>query len=128
MEHERLPKMKQYAETVRDFEEALRLTPSIDWLHRDYGFFRATCSESNYRDGKKAVELAKKAIELAGKDADWEYHAALAAAYAEASQFDKAVAEQTKALEDKSLDREDRDKMEQRLKLYGEEKPYRDVE
>jgi tetratricopeptide (TPR) repeat protein len=121
-------KMKQYAEAVLDFEEALRLAPSMDWLHHSYAFFRATCPESDYRDGKKAVELAKKAIELADSDADWEYHATLAAAYAEAGQFDKAVEEQTKALEDKSLDREDRDKMEQRLKLYREKKPYRDVE
>jgi tetratricopeptide (TPR) repeat protein len=121
-------KLKQYAEAVRDFEEALRLAPSMDWLHREYAFFRATCPESNYRDGKKAVQLAQTAMELAGKDADWEFHAALAAAYAEAGQFDKAVEEQTKALEDKSLDREDRTKMEQWLKLYREKKPYRDVE
>ncbi len=121
-------KIKQYAGTVRDFEEALRLAPTMDWLHRDYAFFRATCPESTYRDGKKAVELAQKGIELAGKDADWKYHATLAAAFAEAGQFDKAVEEQPKALEDKSLDREDRDKMEQRLKLYREKKPYRDVE
>jgi tetratricopeptide (TPR) repeat protein len=121
-------KRKQYAEAVRDFEEAMRLAPSMDWLHRYYAFFRATCPEARYRDGKKAVELAKKAIELAGRDADWEYHSTLAAAYAEANQFDKAVAEQTKELENKSLDREDRAKMEQRLKLYRDKQPYRDME
>ena len=72
--------------------------------------------------------MAQKALELAGRDADREYHAVLAAAYAEAGQFDKAVAEQTRVLEDKSLDREDRAKMQQRLKLYRDKKPYRDQE
>jgi hypothetical protein len=38
------------------------------------------------------------------------------------------VEEQTKALEDKSLSREDRNEMEQRLKLYREKKPYREDE
>jgi hypothetical protein len=105
-----------------------RFDPSLDWLHRRFAFFRATCPEARFRDGAKAVELAKKALELAGRDADREYRAALAAACAEAGQFDKAVAEQTRALEDRSLDREDRVKMEQRLKLYRDKKPYRDQE
>jgi len=36
--------------------------------------------------------LAKKAIELAGMDADWEYAAALAAAYAETGDFVRSYA------------------------------------
>jgi hypothetical protein len=70
--------------------------------------------------------VAQKAIQLAGKDADRNYWAALAAAYAETGDFDKAIAEQTKAVADKSLDREDRESMEKRLNLYKQKKPYRD--
>jgi hypothetical protein len=70
-------KQKQYDKSVKDFDEAMRLDP-MDWVQRDYAFFRATCPEEKYRDGKKAVELAQKAIKLAGKDANWEYPAALA--------------------------------------------------
>ena len=42
--------------------------------------------------------MAKKAIEKAGKDTDWEYHAALAAAHAEVGEFEAAVAEQQKSI------------------------------
>ena len=107
------------------FEAALKLNP-MDWVYRVFAHFRATCPDEKYRDGKKAVELAKTAIEKAGKDADWSYHAALAAAYAEAGDFELAVAEQRKALDDKSLDAEDRKKMETRLELYRAKKPFRD--
>jgi tetratricopeptide (TPR) repeat protein len=120
-------KQKQYDKAVKDFDEAMRLDP-MDWVQRNYAFFRATCREEKYRDGKKAIVLAKKAIKLASMDANWEYSAALAAAYAEAGEFDKAVQQQTKALEDKSIDKEDRAKMEERLKLYRDKKPYRATE
>jgi tetratricopeptide (TPR) repeat protein len=119
---------KDYDRAIKDYDEAIRLDPKFASAFNSRAWLLATCPDASYRDGKKAVDLAKKAIELAGKDADSYYHGTLAAAYAEVGQFDKAVAEQRKALEDKSLDSEDRAKMEQRLKLYREEKPYRDVE
>lgn len=73
-------------------------------------------------------DTSKRGIELAGKDADWEYRAALAAAYAEVGDFELAVAEQRKVLEDKSLDAEARKKMEARLERYRAKKPFRDDE
>jgi len=74
------------------------------------------------------VTLAKKAIEMKGKDADWNHFAALAAAYAETGDFELAIVEQRKALDDKSLDKDDKAKMEKRLELYRAKKPYRDEE
>jgi tetratricopeptide (TPR) repeat protein len=120
-------KLKKYDEARRGFEAALKLDPP-DWVQRDYALFLATCPDAKYRDGKRAVELAHKAIELAGKDTDWRFYAALAAAHAEAGEFDSAVADQRQALEDKSLDAEDRKALERRLELYRMEKPYRDGE
>jgi hypothetical protein len=96
------------------------------WLYRDYARFRACCPEAKYRDGKKAVELATKGLDMVGKDADWKYFAALAAAYAELGEWDKAVVEQRKALDDKSLDSQDRAQMEERMDMYRNQKPYRD--
>jgi tetratricopeptide (TPR) repeat protein len=119
-------KKGQYAEAAKGFDEAMRLDPWLPWLQRDYAAFRAACPDAAYRDGRRALLFAVSAIELAGVDADWSYFAALAAARAEVGDFDRAVAEQKKALADKSLDREDREKMEARLKLYEAKKPYRD--
>ncbi|MCE9532622.1 MAG: hypothetical protein K8T89_16105 [Planctomycetes bacterium] len=98
----------------------------MDWLHRDFALFRASYPDAKYRDGKKAVELAKTAIEKAGKDADWEYFAALAAAYAEVGDFEMAVVEQLKAIDDKHIHPTDKKEMEARLELYRAKKPYRD--
>jgi hypothetical protein len=50
----------------------------------------------------------------------------LAAAYAEAGEFDKAVETQQKALDDPELIKDDGDGARKRLALYREKKPFRD--
>jgi tetratricopeptide (TPR) repeat protein len=122
-----LAKLKKYEDAVKWFERAMTVDP-VARPHRDYALFLATCPDARYRNGKKAVELAEKALEKAGTGADWEFRAALAAARAEAGDFERAVAEQQKALEDKTLDKVDRKKMEVRLDLYRAKKPFRDEE
>jgi tetratricopeptide (TPR) repeat protein len=117
-------KLKQYDRAVKDFDEAMQFDP-MDWLQRDYALFRASCPEAAHRDGKKALELAKKAIQLAGRDVNWSYWAALAAAHAEAGNFDQAVTQQLNVLADPSLARADREPMEKRLERYRAKKPYR---
>jgi tetratricopeptide (TPR) repeat protein len=120
-------KLKKYEDAAREFEAALNIDPTAS-LCREYALFLATCPDAKYRDAKRAVGLARRAAEKAGAGADWKYHAALAAAYAEAGDFDLAVAEQRKALEDQSVGADDRKKMEARLELYRAKKPYRDAE
>ena len=116
---------KEYDKAIKDYDEAIRLDPMV-WLQRDYARFLASCPNAKYRDGAKALKLAKAAIEKAGKDADWEYQAAHAAALAETGDFDGAVREQRAALADKSLTGDDKADQEKRLKLYEAKKPYRD--
>src|SRR5207253_1344886 len=85
---------------------------------------RATCRDEQFRDGKSALEFAKKAVELdGGKTAD--APAALAAAYAELGDFEQAVHWQTKALE---LIKQEKNKSQanDRLQLYRSGKPYRE--
>lgn len=66
--------------------------------------------------------MAKNAVEL--QDA-WYTHGTLAAAYAELGEFDKAVAEQDKKLEFKTLDAKEREEGIKQLSLYKAKKPYR---
>lgn len=126
-----LMKLKQYPEAVSLFEKAIQLD-LMGWLYSNYAKFWASCPEAKYRDGKRAVELAKKGIEKAGKDTGWEYFDVLAMAYAEVGDFELAVSEQRKAVEmlktEKYLDPEDLKKAEARLELYRTNKPYRDEE
>ena len=85
----------------------------------------ATCPEPKYRDGKRAVEHATKACELS----EWNESNAittLAASHAEAGDFDAAVKWQTKA-NGLYVDPDDKREGEERLKLYREKKPYREV-
>ena len=52
------------------FEAALALnTPTYSAY--EYAGFLASCPERKYRDGKQAVELAKKSLEILGKNARW---------------------------------------------------------
>jgi tetratricopeptide (TPR) repeat protein len=120
-------KLKKYSAAVSDFDHAMELDP-MECYQRDYALFLASCPDAQYRDGRKGVELATRAIKKAGLDAGWAYHAALAAAYAEVGEWEKAVTAQQKALADKSLVGDDRAKMAERLALYRARKPYRDEE
>jgi hypothetical protein len=94
---------------------------------RYYAFFRATCPDADFRDATQAVEMAKKACELLPNG--WKngaYLSVLAAALAEAGDFDEAVRRQQEALADSKLETSDRGEYEARLKLYREKKAFRD--
>jgi tetratricopeptide (TPR) repeat protein len=122
-----LTKLKKYEEAAKAHEVAVKLEPGAA-RYNSQAWFLATCPDEKTRDGKKAVELAKKAVEQSGKVVSWVYRDTLAASYAEAGDFEKAVAEQQKALEDKGVGKDERKKMEERLELYRMKKPYRDEE
>ncbi len=80
--------------------------------------------QDEFRHGKKAVEAATTACEMR----DWKDPNSidtLAAAYAEAGEFGKAIDMQEKA-NDLYSDDEDRQKGNDRLALYREGKPYRE--
>ena len=85
----------------------------------------ATCPKAELRDGKQAVEYAKKGNELGqGKiPGGW---TALAVAYAEAGDFKEAVKWQKKAVEAADqFPKEQQDELRAQLKLFEEGKPYR---
>ena len=98
---------------------------AADGAYNSCAWIWATCPESKYRDGKKAVESATKACELT-KWKDAFTVGTLAAAHAEAGDFVSAVKWQIKANE-LYADAQDMRKGQDRLKLYQERKPYRET-
>ena len=87
-----------------------------------FAWLLATCSEAEFRDGLQAVSLGETLCELSEwKEAD--YIDTLAAAYAEAGNFNQAVKYQERCLELLDKDVEQTEYTE-RLALYRAGKPY----
>ena len=86
----------------------------------------ATCMLSEVRDGRQAVEVAEKAV-AATKRQDDTFLATLAAAYAEAGDFRKAVSAQKEALA-RVRDADTRRDYQSRLELYESNQPYREAD
>jgi tetratricopeptide (TPR) repeat protein len=113
----------EYNKSLVDYNEAIRFDAEMVSAYSSRAWIRAACPDPRLRDAKKAIESATKACELT----NWNDAASLetlAAAYAEAGEFDLAVKWQTEviaALTDSAEGHEQR----ARLMLYQEKKPYR---
>jgi tetratricopeptide (TPR) repeat protein len=82
----------------------------------------ATCPNPAFRNGKQAVEDAKAACKIDPWD-NWDYIDTLAAAYAEAGDFENAVKFEKKAIR-KIRDAADKKSAETRLALYEQHHPF----
>ncbi len=116
---------KQFNKAIADYGEAIRLDPKGALAYNATAWIWATCPETKYRDGKKAVEAATHACELS-QWRDAEHLGTLAAAYAEAGEFAKAIEFQVKAIK-LYTSPADQKMGEARLELYIEKKPYRET-
>ncbi|QEG31033.1 TPR repeat-containing protein YrrB [Gemmata obscuriglobus] len=114
---------KEYKNALRGFETLAELNPRHAYAFHQIAWLCATCPDPAVRDGKKAIEAAKKAMSL---DKLNDYGDTLAAAYAEAGEFDQAVSVLLKTLENKTIGADGRKVLESRLKLYRDKKPFRD--
>jgi Zn-dependent protease/tetratricopeptide (TPR) repeat protein len=111
---------------LADHEASLRIDPSNFLALNGLAWFLATCPDAGVRDGARAVELARQACEASGwKNAN--VIDTLAAACAEAGQFGEAVRWQKTAMEDATYRAKQGEKAIQRLRMYEEIKPYREV-
>src|SRR5882724_3421034 len=77
-------------EAIANYEKALALAPEDPRSRINVAWVLATASDASIRDGAKAVEFARKAVELSNTE-DPKFLRALAAAYAEAGRFSEAI-------------------------------------
>lgn len=113
----------EYARALAEHERAVRAAPDVWFSHHALAWLLATCPEQPLRDGPRAVSEATRACELA----EWKVPDcldALAAAYAEAGDFDSAVRWQTKALELTTAGAPTRPAMQLRLADYQARRPF----
>ena len=109
---------KEYEKAIADYNEAIRLDPKHVGAYNRRAWIQATCFDARFRDGKKAIETAKKGLELAPKDAD--LMDTLAAAYAEIGDFAEAV-----RMEERAIAITNNAGYRSRLELYKKMQPFR---
>jgi tetratricopeptide (TPR) repeat protein len=117
--------MGQPERALRDLREAVHLAPRDSGANGELAWFLATCPEERLRNGTEAVSLATKACEIW----HWENSEStdhLAAAYAEAGDFDQATKYEQQSLNDRSLAAKEREEREKRLQLYQQRKGFRE--
>jgi len=116
---------KEYAKSLADFGQALRVDPRDACALDGRAWVWATCPNPTYRDGKKTVEAAIEACELTRWKEAYCLET-LAAGYAETGDFASAVKWQTKAIE-LETDPKEKEEYRARLRLFQENKPYRET-
>jgi tetratricopeptide (TPR) repeat protein len=108
-------------EAITAFREAGHVDPQKGRRYDRIARLLASSPDANLRDGKAAVEFATKACELT----EWKsayYLDTLAAALAEAGDFNSAVRRQTEAIA-LLTDARQKEDFGKRLKLYQDRKP-----
>jgi Tfp pilus assembly protein PilF len=109
---------KEYASALRHFEAALYSLPNDASVKLALAWFLATCENSSFRDGARAVKLATEANESVGW-ASVKAMDVLAACLAATGDYTMAVRRATRALElAQRQGRKDSSEIERRLKEY----------
>jgi tetratricopeptide (TPR) repeat protein len=124
----------EFDKAIKDYNQAIQLEPKNVPAHCKLAWLLASCPDAAYREPKRAVDCAQTAGKLAGQAPlppdmpAYSIHEALAAAYAEAGDFDAAVKSQTRAVEfaSKTTTADELAKLHSRLELYEAGKPYRE--
>ncbi len=111
-------------EAIAAFREAGHVDPNKRLRYVQIARLLASSPDAKLRDGKAAVAFATKACELTEWKNAYDLDT-LAAAHAEAGDFDSAVRRQTEGISLLS-DVKQKEDFGERLKLYRDRKPFRD--
>ena len=123
----------EYERSRQDYEKAVSLRPDVGFYHFHIAQFFAACPDEKYRDGKLAIEHAKRSFSLdkwysdqkvRKSTTEYRHNATqdvLAAAYAEAGEFNEAISLIKHLLEEYPGSPE----WSKKLSLYRSHKPFR---
>jgi tetratricopeptide (TPR) repeat protein len=117
----------EVGEAVSHYREALRLRPDFGQAGNNLAWILATNVDPEIRGAQEAVRIAEHAAELAG-DRNPAVLDTLAAAYASAGQYERAVAtaQQAQAMASAGGARQLAQAVATRLVLYRQGQPYRE--
>ena len=113
-----------YARSIADLNKAIESKPNYALAYNHLAWVLATSPDAVLRNGKRAMELAERAVEL---DRDAHNLDTLSAAYAEVGRFDEAIRTQLQAIA--LLKKEDENRymadFQRHLERYRTHKPWR---
>ncbi len=115
-----------YDLALAELTHIINLRPRIHanaLAHSSRAWIYATCPKPAFRNGKQAVDDATMACKIDSWDS-WDYIDTLAAACAEAGDFEKAIKFEHKAMR-KTKDADTIKGMQERLALYQQHQPFR---
>jgi tetratricopeptide (TPR) repeat protein len=92
-----LAQQRRVTDAMAQYEEALRVAPESILALNNLAWILSASPDGKIRNGNRAVELAKKAVELSGGN-NLLFLRTLAAAYAEAGRFPEALSTAQRAL------------------------------
>jgi tetratricopeptide (TPR) repeat protein/mono/diheme cytochrome c family protein len=116
----------QAAEAIDEFERASAIKPDAPAPLAGLAWVRAAAPDPSLRNGKEAVQLAERAAELTGRS-DAAVLDILAAAYAEAGDFSRAIATAETALTLPTASASLAAPIRARLVLYRQRLPFHEV-
>lgn len=114
--------LRMWDQAADDYRQAIKMAPESPVGYRGAAWLMATCPEAKIRNANLAVRTAQKAVDLSG-GGDIAALDALAAALADAGQFDAAIETLTKAID--LLPESSREPLVVRLDTYRAGKPHR---
>jgi tetratricopeptide (TPR) repeat protein len=115
-----------FVAAIRQYERALRINPNYVEVQNNLAWILATCPDAAFRDGPRAVALARSSDRLS-RGTLAPVLDTLAAAYAEAGQYPEAVATARRALAVAAGQESVADGLRARLRLYEAGIPYHET-
>jgi tetratricopeptide (TPR) repeat protein len=113
---------RDWGNAASDYRDAIQLDDRLGRAYQGAAWIMATCPDERYRNEELALSTAQKALELDG-DKDPRYIETLAAAYANAGQYDSAAAILQTYLA--KMPQQYVAGAQSRIQLYKSQRPYR---